>query len=161
MNPLTLNPLENPLGEKPFEPSEGRGDVVGKTTRRFPGEREWTLIALEDEKFWEGVADEAEWENYLAGGPEPRHWNRGKRPAPTLRPPVYSADVLTLEEALNRLGRVRVKGREWSARCPAHEDRSPSLIVSESSFKPGEPVFFCYAGCTHQQVKDALLRESA
>ncbi len=148
---------------KPTEKSQSQKRVGGKIrfldreTQRFPGEREWTLIALDDEKFWEGVADEAEWENYLAGGPEPKHWRRTNKP-PTMRPsyPV-SSTRLSLEEALGRLEKVRRTGRRWKALCPAHEDHSPSLIVAESPDWSGYPVFYCYVGCTHQQVKDALM----
>lgn len=36
-----------------------------------------------------------------------------------------------LQQVLERLQGVKRSGKEWSARCPAHDDRSPSLSVSE------------------------------
>ncbi len=41
----------------------------------------------------------------------------------------------------------------WQARCPAHKDTNPSLSVSAG--KKGV-VFRCFAGCTFEQVADAL-----
>lgn len=45
-------------------------------------------------------------------------------------------------------------GRGASCRCPAHEDSSPSLSVSET--RDGRPLVHCFAGCTQVQVIDAL-----
>jgi len=117
------------------------------------------LSEAEQQKFWENVEAENEWEAYLTGGPTPKHWHRAAKKPPLMRPQdVSRGDVLSLEEALRRLGRVRVKDNEWRALCPAHDNHHRlSLVISESEFKPGEPVFYCYAGCTHQQVKDALM----
>lgn len=43
---------------------------------------------------------------------------------------------------------------KWLARCPAHDDRSPSLSVSAA---PGGKVLaHCFAGCGYRQVMDAL-----
>ena len=36
-------------------------------------------------------------------------------------------------------------GKGWSARCPAHDDRRPSLSVSEGD--DGRALVFCQAGC--------------
>jgi hypothetical protein len=38
---------------------------------------------------------------------------------------------VTVEEFLGDLEKVRRNGAGWIARCPAHEDRSPSLSVRE------------------------------
>jgi hypothetical protein len=53
---------------------------------------------------------------------------------------------------LDRLERVKVTGQgKWLARCPAHDDRSPSLAVREA----GDRVLVhCFAGCA---VADILL----
>jgi len=59
-----------------------------------------------------------------------------------------------VERFLDRLEGVRRNGVGWMARCPAHEDRSPSLHV-----KPGEDqpvVFTCYAGCDPDAILAAL-----
>jgi hypothetical protein len=77
---------------------------------------------------------------------------------PLLTPPGSVADgVLTLELALDRLERVHRRGREWTAFCPAHDTHHRSLVVSESKYKPGTPVFHCYAGCSHEAVKAAVI----
>ena len=39
-------------------------------------------------------------------------------------------------------------------RCPAHDDKNPSLQVTEGS--NGKPLFKCFAGCTQQDVLEAL-----
>lgn len=43
--------------------------------------------------------------------------------------------------------------RGWIARCPAHEDGSPSLSIGESG---GRVLLHCFAGCTVESVCDAL-----
>jgi hypothetical protein len=47
----------------------------------------------------------------------------------------------------------RKNGAGWRARCPAHEDKSPSLDITE---KNGLTLFICRAGCTQDSVLDAL-----
>ncbi len=56
---------------------------------------------------------------------------------------------------LDRLDRVRqtAPGR-WSAACPAHRDRSPSLSVRE--LEDGKVLVNCFAGCGAIDVLDAL-----
>lgn len=43
---------------------------------------------------------------------------------------------------------------EWVARCPAHEDKSPSLSISESS--DGRVLLHCHAGCGAIDVLTAV-----
>lgn len=58
----------------------------------------------------------------------------------------------TADAILARLAGVRqVGGSRWMARCPAHEDRSPSLSITETS--EGRVLVKCWAGC---QTKDVL-----
>jgi len=45
-------------------------------------------------------------------------------------------------------------GSSWSARCPAHDDKSPSLSVSQSD--DGRALVHCHAGCTAKDVATAL-----
>ena len=61
-----------------------------------------------------------------------------------------SADTL-----LSSLDKVRraAPGR-WNACCPAHDDRSPSLSITEKD--DGKVLMRCHAGCTNQQVLDAV-----
>ena len=57
-------------------------------------------------------------------------------------------------EILARLDAVRSRGtNRWQARCPAHEDRNPSLAIAE-----GERGLLvkCWAGCTLDEITRAL-----
>ena len=45
-------------------------------------------------------------------------------------------------------------GRHWQARCPAHDDHDPSLSISVS--REGVTLVHCFAGCSQDQVIDAL-----
>lgn len=58
------------------------------------------------------------------------------------------------EVLLARLNGVRATGRgSWAAKCPAHEDRMPSLSIRDA----GERVLLCcHAGCTAGDVVAAL-----
>lgn len=47
----------------------------------------------------------------------------------------------------------RRTGRGWMARCPAHEDRTPSLSITE---RDGRVLVHCQAGCPQADVIDAL-----
>lgn len=50
----------------------------------------------------------------------------------------------------------RWAGRRGTCRCPAHEDSSPSLSVSET--RDGRVLVHCFAGCDQMAVIDALKR---
>jgi putative DNA primase/helicase len=55
---------------------------------------------------------------------------------------------------LERLQAVRKTGSAtWSARCPAHEDRSPSLSITNAQ---GRVLVHCHAGCAAEDVVAAL-----
>ena len=49
-------------------------------------------------------------------------------------------------------GRKSSKGK-WQARCIAHRDRSPSLIISERP--DGSTGLHCFAGCNTKDILDA------
>lgn len=59
---------------------------------------------------------------------------------------------MTAEHIAGALGGRR-SGRGWMARCPAHQDRGPSLSISESA---GKPLVHCFGGCTQAAVIEAL-----
>jgi len=46
-------------------------------------------------------------------------------------------------------------GDGWIACCPAHEDNDPSLSISENP-KGGNPLVHCFAGCSQEEVIEAL-----
>lgn len=61
-----------------------------------------------------------------------------------------SADAL-----LSRLEGVRQRGPgSWSARCPAHEDKGPSLSIRETD--DGTVLVHCFAGCSAAEVVHAV-----
>lgn len=60
-----------------------------------------------------------------------------------------------LEKVLSCLDKVRSSGRNrWTACCPAHKDKSPSLAITETS--NGVVLLKCFAGCTAQQIVTAI-----
>jgi putative DNA primase/helicase len=44
----------------------------------------------------------------------------------------------------------RKVGSDWTARCPAHDDRSPSLSIRDGN--DGKVLVRCHAGCTQPEV---------
>lgn len=62
---------------------------------------------------------------------------------------------MTAYDILDRLDRVRKTGEgQWSARCPAHEDRGPSLSVK--ALPDGRVLMHCFAGCPVDHVLGAI-----
>jgi len=61
---------------------------------------------------------------------------------------------LTISNIASGLNKVRWHGDyKFLACCPAHDDRNPSLSVSDKS---GKILVKCWAGCTQEEVIDAL-----
>ncbi len=62
---------------------------------------------------------------------------------------------MSAEALLSRLEGVRNRGGgQVSARCPAHEDKGPSLSVKE--LPDGRVLMKCFAGCTVSEVLAAV-----
>jgi hypothetical protein len=59
---------------------------------------------------------------------------------------------VSIESMVRVLG-ARRSGSGWMARCPTHEDRSPSLSIQVVN---GKLLVHCFAGCTQRDVIDAL-----
>ena len=56
---------------------------------------------------------------------------------------------------LSRLTRVIPRGKlQWSCRCPAHDDKGPSLSVKEEP--DGRVLVHCFAGCSVEDVLDSV-----
>ena len=68
------------------------------------------------------------------------------------------AEVVT-REVLDRLEGVRRESAgQWAARCPAHEDRKPSLSISDGL--DGRILLHCHAGCELEAVLLAVNLET-
>lgn len=60
----------------------------------------------------------------------------------------------TLQIVLEKLDSPRKSGCGWVAKCPAHDDKSPSLSVSLAS--DGKVLVKCFAGCSFDSIVAAL-----
>ncbi len=59
------------------------------------------------------------------------------------------------DQLLNRLDRVKQTGAgRWVARCPAHDDNSPSLSIR--ALEDGRILCHCFAGCGIADVLSAI-----
>ncbi len=66
-----------------------------------------------------------------------------------------SSMTAPIELVLQRLEKVRRRQPgQWSARCPAHGDRTPSLSVREAP--SGAVLMNCFAGCSIESIADSL-----
>ena len=70
---------------------------------------------------------------------------------PAVMSAVINRDPVGL--VLDRLEDVRKSGAGWTAKCPAHEDRSPSLSVKEGQ---RGVMLHCHAGCSFAAIVEAL-----
>ncbi len=60
-----------------------------------------------------------------------------------------------ITRVLHRLTKVSsTREGQWVARCPSHEDKTPSLSVRENS--DGAVLLHCFGGCTVHDVVAAL-----
>ena len=62
---------------------------------------------------------------------------------------------MTPETFLSRLDGVReLRPGRWVARCPGHEDKSPSLSVTVKD--DGSPLFHCFSGCAPDDILSSI-----
>lgn len=62
---------------------------------------------------------------------------------------------MSAQDLLSRLDKPKRTGNgTWIARCPAHEDKSPSLTVREMD--DGRVLLHCFAGCGFDDVIGAV-----
>ncbi|CDQ10187.1 conserved hypothetical protein [Acidithiobacillus ferrivorans] len=60
-----------------------------------------------------------------------------------------------IDRALSRLERVKRTGPDrWVARCPAHDDRRPSLSIREAEDR--KVLLKCWSGCSVQAILEVL-----
>lgn len=58
------------------------------------------------------------------------------------------------ENLIQRLAKVRGRNGSWTACCPAHDDKGPSLAVRE--LPDGRVLVHCFAGCETESVLGAV-----
>src|SRR5260370_31523669 len=61
---------------------------------------------------------------------------------------------MTIDDRRAKLERVRKAKDGWIARCPAHDDRTPSLSVAKG--QDGQILLRCFAGCSLAEILDSL-----
>jgi len=62
---------------------------------------------------------------------------------------------MSIETLISRLDGVKETRRgQYIARCPAHEDGSPSLAIKDGD--EGRVILHCFAGCETEDVLDAI-----
>lgn len=59
-----------------------------------------------------------------------------------------------IDPVLARLEHVHQQGRGWTARCPAHNDKGPSLSIAIGT--DGRVLLHCFAGCTVHDITAAM-----
>ena len=59
-----------------------------------------------------------------------------------------------VELMLSKLHDTKRNGKGWHARCPAHDDRRPSLSIAEGD--DGRALVNCHAGCTPEAIVEAV-----
>lgn len=60
-----------------------------------------------------------------------------------------------LDKVLSCLDKIKPAGsNKWKACCPAHDDKHPSLAITETS--DGTILLKCWTGCTAQQIVSAM-----
>lgn len=67
---------------------------------------------------------------------------------------VYTSTPPNIDLVLSRLDKVRPYGKGFTARCPAHEDRTASLSVTAGN--DGRLLVHCFAGCSVHDVVGAI-----
>lgn len=70
---------------------------------------------------------------------------------------VLEERVYSAEEIASILGKRERSGKDWKCRCPAHEDKNPSLSLRDGD--DGKLVAHCYAGCSWEQIAKELEKQ--
>ncbi len=66
--------------------------------------------------------------------------------------------MLEIDDLLAKFSKARKAGAGWVARCPAHDDTTPSLSISRSD--DGRWLLYCHAGCELEAVLLAVNLET-
>jgi hypothetical protein len=62
--------------------------------------------------------------------------------------------MMPTESLLAKLPDAKLSGKNWIARCPAHEDRQASLSIGEG--EDGRALIYCHAGCKPDAICEAV-----
>jgi hypothetical protein len=65
-----------------------------------------------------------------------------------------TTNVKPIENVLAHLENVEKINNGWRARCPAHDDKRPSLFLNEAA--DGKVLLKCYAGCDYKKILAAV-----
>lgn len=58
-----------------------------------------------------------------------------------------------IDEFLSKLSKVKGRNGHWTACCPAHGDKTPSLAIREDD---GKIILHCFGGCDARAVIEAV-----
>jgi hypothetical protein len=61
---------------------------------------------------------------------------------------------MSLETILSRLTKVKGRNNSYTACCPAHNDRNPSLAIRET--EDGRILLKCFSGCSAEEILSAI-----
>ena len=82
----------------------------------------------------------------------PGHW---WHQTPVLGVPKLVRILSAVSKVLDRVDGMKQTGKgRWIAKCPAHEDRSPSLSIREND--DGRCLLHCFGGCETSDVLAAI-----
>ncbi len=80
---------------------------------------------------------------------------RPERNRDTAHEKINEGILAPVDRLLEQLSGVkRLRPDRWQARCPAHDDRSPSLSITEIA--DGTLLIRCWAGCSADAIVDAV-----
>jgi len=85
--------------------------------------------------------------------------SEGGGPARGPQPDQRHGERTPVDLVLSRLQRVRRSGRGWTACCPAHNDKTPSLSIAEGD--DGRLLLHCFGGCEAATIVAAIGLELA
>ena len=61
---------------------------------------------------------------------------------------------MPISKILDNLENVTGSGKQYSAKCPAHDDRKNSLSVTQE--RDGKILLHCHAGCQTEDILSAM-----
>jgi hypothetical protein len=65
-----------------------------------------------------------------------------------------TAPQFTIQAVLDSLQDVQQSNGSWLAKCPAHDDKSPSLSIGQA--QDGKLLLHCFAGCEFDAIRSAM-----